>query len=567
MQRAVSDRMWCVCLLVLLVLLVDFAEAVDPGSPECADELGVVATDEQGLEYHCPEAKAHCGNAQLAAKCRLTCGMCSSSSSGGSSGDADALAMAEQQAARAVEAAVLELPPGWGKGVHEGKVFYYPVDAPERIQWDRPEVPLPTAAEVEAAAEQAEDVRKAEEAEAAAKARAEAEAEAARIAAAAEQAETAAKAAEKARAEAEAARIAAEAEAEAARIAAAAEQAEAAAKAAEEAEAARIAAAAAAEAEAAATKARAEAEAKAAAERAAASTADGQAVDGRGGCEANGCGEHGFCVAGACSCSDGYSGSACDKPPDPCFWPVKVQCVGSSRCEGGHCVRSESAAGDGGGCDELSCGKNGKCVSGACQCDDGWGGVACEDRDECYAKPCKNGGSCFESGDVISELGAAHAQLAEAWSGSYRCACAAGFIGKRCQCLDCGEHGLCRSDGKCQCKKGFAGSRCRKNIDECASNPCGEFGTCTDGVSSYTCNCKPGHKGFWCEQREELEVLLAACASSPCGYHGKCVDEHDTEAEEEPPQYSCKCGRGWSGEHCEEFTFRGSGSQYSREEL
>ena len=51
--------MWCVCLLVLLVLLVDFAEAVDPGSPECADELGVVATDEHAHPIHAPEKSHH----------------------------------------------------------------------------------------------------------------------------------------------------------------------------------------------------------------------------------------------------------------------------------------------------------------------------------------------------------------------------------------------------------------------------------------------------------------------------------------------------------------------------
>ena len=38
-----------------------------------------------------------------------------------------------------------------------------------------------------------------------------------------------------------------------------------------------------------------------------------------------------------------------------------------------------------------------------------------------------------------------------------------------------------------------------KDIDECASNPCQNGGTCNDGINAYTCDCVPGHAGDNCE--------------------------------------------------------------------
>ena len=37
------------------------------------------------------------------------------------------------------------------------------------------------------------------------------------------------------------------------------------------------------------------------------------------------------------------------------------------------------------------------------------------------------------------------------------------------------------------------------DINECASNPCQNGGTCTDGINQYTCACVPGYDGAECQ--------------------------------------------------------------------
>lgn len=37
------------------------------------------------------------------------------------------------------------------------------------------------------------------------------------------------------------------------------------------------------------------------------------------------------------------------------------------------------------------------------------------------------------------------------------------------------------------------------DIDECASTPCLNGGTCLDGINQYTCRCPPGYDGDNCE--------------------------------------------------------------------
>ena len=38
------------------------------------------------------------------------------------------------------------------------------------------------------------------------------------------------------------------------------------------------------------------------------------------------------------------------------------------------------------------------------------------------------------------------------------------------------------------------------DIDDCASSPCQNGGTCVDDINSYTCNCDVGYTGENCEK-------------------------------------------------------------------
>ena len=62
------------------------------------------------------------------------------------------------------------------------------------------------------------------------------------------------------------------------------------------------------------------------------------------------------------------------------------------------------------------------------------------------------------------------------------------------------SNGTCDTlTGECNCTSGFSGKRCENNIDECASSPCQNGGTCTDGNNSYTCVCNTSFSGNQCE--------------------------------------------------------------------
>ena len=52
---------------------------------------------------------------------------------------------------------------------------------------------------------------------------------------------------------------------------------------------------------------------------------------------------------------------------------------------------------------------------------------------------------------------------------------------------------------RCDCAVGFSGSRCEININECASNPCLNEATCLDEIGGYRCICMPGYTGTQCE--------------------------------------------------------------------
>lgn len=45
---------------------------------------------------------------------------------------------------------------------------------------------------------------------------------------------------------------------------------------------------------------------------------------------------------------------------------------------------------------------------------------------------------------------------------------------------------------RCDCAPGFTGTRCEVSVNECDSNPCQNKGTCLDQRGGYKCICMPG---------------------------------------------------------------------------
>ncbi|XP_072043966.1 uncharacterized protein [Amphiura filiformis] len=76
-------------------------------------------------------------------------------------------------------------------------------------------------------------------------------------------------------------------------------------------------------------------------------------------------------------------------------------------------------------------------------------------------------------------------------------------------------------------------NECEEDMDTCGTNA-----DCHDRDNGYECTCKPGFmgNGFQCEDINE-------CASSPCLNGGTCV--HDVDG------YKCSCADGYMGNLCE----------------
>ena len=52
------------------------------------------------------------------------------------------------------------------------------------------------------------------------------------------------------------------------------------------------------------------------------------------------------------------------------------------------------------------------------------------------------------------------------------------------------------------------------DIDECASSPCQNGGSCTDVVNGHTCNCVDGYDGPNCENGKNIAVYYFCRLSS-----------------------------------------------------
>ncbi|KAI8484244.1 WD repeat-containing protein 70 [Branchiostoma belcheri] len=92
-------------------------------------------------------------------------------------------------------------------------------------------------------------------------------------------------------------------------------------------------------------------------------------------------------------------------------------------------------------------------------------------------------------------------------------------------------------------------------LNECASNPCQNGGTCLDRVNSYVCACRIGFDGDLCENDIDY------CDPNPCPASWTCVDQvvgfhcevpHGAKAASTFCMAS-PCGPGWT---CEDTGLR-----------
>lgn len=97
--------------------------------------------------------------------------------------------------------------------------------------------------------------------------------------------------------------------------------------------------------------------------------------------------------------------------------------------------------------------------------------------------------------------------------------------------MDLGESVLCR------CRPGFGGPDCNINVDDCASAPCQNAGTCIDGINDYVCRCTLGFSGKNCSVRAD------ACLVHQCQHGGTCYTHFSGPV--------CQCPPGFMGPSCE----------------
>ncbi|XP_022105685.1 fibropellin-1-like isoform X2 [Acanthaster planci] len=273
-----------------------------------------------------------------------------------------------------------------------------------------------------------------------------------------------------------------------------------------------------------------------------------------------------------CQCTSNYHGARCELEINSCS---PSPCGNGSTCQvhdGGY--RCDCAPGySGTNCtlDINECSSS-PCLNGAtcqdrpngytCICAVGYEGVRCENGvDWCAESPCHPSSTCLNMGSTFSCVCSLHqsgelcdktpcqnnATFRASSDNTYRCYCMPGFSGHNChidinECASdpCSNGGTCvdRSNAyQCECLPGFAGATCSVDIDECSSNPCGVGNACEDDINGYACICRPGFTGTHCDDHIDY------CSPSACQHGATCSNTG--------VGYQCTCAAGFAGHDCE----------------
>lgn len=264
-------------------------------------------------------------------------------------------------------------------------------------------------------------------------------------------------------------------------------------------------------------------------------------------------------ISYTCTCAMGWTGDNCEVDVDECAVIGTDGLVGPSHC---HSLQSSSGNRYGGICIESNDTHSQQTLplpssdiplvapgTFRCVCANGFTTSDLEhftdcdvDINECASIPCENGGTCSESNTLkvagsfagTSAVNTGACRFPFTYNGMVHSSCAyddnmnvpwcalasgvetsgvfipGGVKGDAWQ--DChydSQYDLdLLSAYRCDCQAGFSGINCGADIDECASQPCGQFGICKQPLpDSYRCECIQGYSGEHCTIAPEPDYL------------------------------------------------------------
>lgn len=233
------------------------------------------------------------------------------------------------------------------------------------------------------------------------------------------------------------------------------------------------------------------------------------------------CSGHGVCDAtsGICTCFENYGTSDCSACEDrwsgaECVTPcpvndVGVPCSARGQCKDGACF-----------CTSGYCGTACELLAGNAACD------ACP-------LPAQYGQSCEDAcpGDSVTIPCSGHGTCSSGKLGTGVCLCDAGFGYPDCSTPcprgpnleSCSGHGVCNQvDSRCMCERYFAGPACLLSCPVNQGLVCSGYGSCREGADGDgLCVCQEGYSGHFCNETC-LSAERPCSGRGVCAFDGKC---------------------------------------------